>query len=261
MNDIIDFHTHHNSASAALIAVDPRQFYPQQGLCYSVGFHPWNEVDSLNAEDFGRLAECALHPQVLAVGETAAFPRLPVRLTLFACVTKGSRWDWTIEKAVELGATQIIPVLSARCIVRLTTAERAAKAERWRRIAADAARQSDAVWLPEVREAVEFAEAVELAKGHGRVFAGALTDPPPPPIWREVAAALQENCRALGVFVGPEGDFTPEELHALLEVAKPVSFGPTILRDETAAIFGLSVLAAAIQSCPTVATESSLTGL
>ena len=70
MNDIIDFHTHHNSASAALIAVDPRQFYPQQGLCYSVGFHPWNEVDSLNAEDFGRLAECALHPQVLAVGET-----------------------------------------------------------------------------------------------------------------------------------------------------------------------------------------------
>ena len=199
--------------------------------------------------------------ELLAVGETAAFPRLPVRLTLFACVTKGSRWDWTIEKAVELGATQIIPVLSARCIVRLTTAERAAKAERWRRIAADAARQSDAVWLPEVREAVEFAEAVELAKGHGRVFAGALTDPPPPPIWREVAAALQENCRALGVFVGPEGDFTPEELHALLEVAKPVSFGPTILRDETAAIFGLSVLAAAIQSCPTVATESSLTGL
>lgn len=70
MNDIIDFHTHHTTASAALIAVDPRQFYPQQGLCYSVGFHPWNEVDSLNAEDFGRLAECALHPQVLAVGET-----------------------------------------------------------------------------------------------------------------------------------------------------------------------------------------------
>ena len=70
MNDIIDFHTHHSSASAALIAVDPRQFYPQQGLCYSVGFHPWNEVDTLTAEDFGRLAECALHPQVLAVGET-----------------------------------------------------------------------------------------------------------------------------------------------------------------------------------------------
>ena len=51
--------------------------------------------------------------------------------------------------------------------------------------------------------------------------------------------------RGLGVFVGPEGDFTPEELKSLLEVATPVSFGPTILRAETAAIFGLSVLAAA----------------
>ena len=69
-------------------------------------------------------------------------------------------------------------------------------------------------------------------------------------MWREVAASMAERgCpNGLGVFVGPEGDFTPDELRALLEVATPVSFGPTILRAETAAIFGLSVLAAAIQS-------------
>ncbi len=66
-------------------------------------------------------------------------------LTLFACVTKGSRWDWTIEKAVELGVSRIVPVISDRCIVRLAADEREAKAERWRRIAEDAARQSDAV--------------------------------------------------------------------------------------------------------------------
>lgn len=70
MNDIIDFHTHHSSASSALIVVDPRQFNPQQGLWYSVGFHPWDGVDRITSEDFDRLAECALHPQVLAVGET-----------------------------------------------------------------------------------------------------------------------------------------------------------------------------------------------
>ena len=69
-------------------------------------------------------------------------------------------------------------------------------------------------------------------------------------MWSEVAAATcgSECPSGLGVFVGPEGDFTPDELRALLEVATPVSFGPTILRAETAAIFGLSVLAAAIQS-------------
>ena len=183
-----------------------------------------------------------------AAGERTTFPPLPVRLTLFACVTKGSRWDWTIEKAVELGVARIVPVISERCIVRLAADERAAKADRWRRIAADAARQSDAVWLPEVLEAVDFAEAVGLVQACGRVFVGALTSPPPPPMWSAVADALAGGAPSdMGVFVGPEGDFTPAELGALLEVATPVSFGPTILRAETAAIFGVSVLAAACQ--------------
>ena len=185
--------------------------------------------------------------RLLADGPAAAFPPPPTELVLFACVTKGSRWDWTIEKAVELGTTRIVPVISDRCIVRLPPAERPAKADRWRRIAADAARQSDAVWLPEVLEAVNFPDALNLVKTCGRVFAGALCNPPPPPIWNEVASVASGNARvpSLGIFVGPEGDFTPEELRALLELATPVSFGPTILRAETAAIFGLSVLAAA----------------
>ena len=186
-----------------------------------------------------------------AAGGLATFQPPPIRLTLFACVTKGSRWDWTIEKTVELGVARIVPVISERCIVRLAAGERAAKAERWRRVAADAARQSDAVWLPEVLEAVDFPEAVRLAKECGRVFVGALTDPPPPPMWSAVAQEMAVAGGApsdMGVFVGPEGDFTPTELGALLEVATPVSFGPTILRAETAAIFGLSVLAAASHS-------------
>ena len=183
-----------------------------------------------------------------AAGGISALPPRRLSLTLFACVTKGSRWDWTIEKAVELGAARIVPVISDRCIVRLAPGERKAKAERWRRIAADAARQSDAAWLPEVCEAVDFPAAVGLVKECGRVFVGALTDPPPPPIWTELARALDGQAATssgLGVFVGPEGDFTPDELNALLKVAVPVSLGPTILRAETAAIFALSVLAAA----------------
>ncbi len=181
-----------------------------------------------------------------AVGATRTFPPPAVRLTLFACVTKGSRWDWTIEKAVELGVARIVPVLSARGIVRLSAAERPAKAERWRRIAEEAARQSDAVWLPEVREAVDFPAALELVKNCRRVFVGALAEPPPSPLWTAVAALGDDFAHGdFGLFVGPEGDFTPEELSALTALATPVSFGPTVLRAETAAIFGLSVLAAA----------------
>lgn len=67
---IIDCHTHHAGATAALIAVDPRQFDPQPGLWYSVGYHPWHDVDCLTDADFDLLEQCARHPQVLAIGET-----------------------------------------------------------------------------------------------------------------------------------------------------------------------------------------------
>ena len=178
-----------------------------------------------------------------ATGERKSLTPPSRKLTLFACVTKGSRWDWTIEKAVELGVARIVPVISDRCIVRLSSAERPAKAERWMRIAEDAARQSDAVWLPEVLPAVDFSEALALVRTCDHVFVGALTNPPPPPLLTAISS--DSPGANLGFFVGPEGDFTPEELSALLEIATPVSLGPTILRAETAAIYGVAVLAAA----------------
>lgn len=178
--------------------------------------------------------------------EAMAHPAPAEPLTLFACVTKGSRWDWTIEKAVELGISRIVPVMSARCIVRLAPGEREAKAGRWRRVAEDAARQSDAVWLPEILAPVDFHAALALVKTCRRVFVGALVRPEPPPLLEAIRSApgAAGASGGFGLFVGPEGDFTPEELSALLEVAAPTSFGPTILRAETAAIFGLSVMAA-----------------
>lgn len=195
----------------------------------------------------GRSRVYAWRPEgIFAAGTVREFAPPRTKLTLFACVTKGSRWDWTIEKAVELGVGRIVPVLSDRSIVRIPAAERPSKAERWRRIAEDAARQSHAVWLPEVLPGVDFPQALELVKECAGVFTGALTDPPPPPM----AAAVTQRLAAdraeseWGVFTGPEGDFTPEELSALLAVSTPVSLGPTVLRAETAAIFGLSVLSA-----------------
>ena len=183
-------------------------------------------------------------------------------LTLFACVTKGSRWDWTIEKATELGVTRIVPVISERTIVRIPKGERAAKRERWMRIAEDAARQSDAKWLPEICEAVDFRDALPLVK-ETQCFIGALVTPPARPLAEAVASQVKvigegEQRRGkiplftsdlhlhLSVFIGPEGDFTPEELKALMEIATPTSFGPTILRAETAAIFAVSVLVSSI---------------
>ena len=170
-------------------------------------------------------------------------------LTLFACVTKGSRWDWTVEKATELGVTRIVPVISERTIVRIPKAERAAKRARWQRIAEDAARQSDAKWLPEILEAVDFGDALPLVK-ETACFIGALTDPPSPPLLRALEHSDVATAGHLAVFVGPEGDFTAAELASLMAIATPTSFGPTVLRAETAAIYAVSVLAAVRTTSP-----------
>lgn len=168
---------------------------------------------------------------------TCARPR--GSLTLFACVTKGSRWDWTIEKATELGVTRLVPVISDRTIVRLAPGDGAAKRARWQRIAEEAARQSDAKWLPEILAPVSFADSLPLVRAT-TCFVGALADPPPEPVG--VALARLADAADVAVYVGPEGDFTPQELSALREVATPVSFGSTVLRAETAAIYGISAL-------------------
>lgn len=70
MIDIIDFHTHRLDATRALISVDPRQFNPQPGKWYSVGYHPWQDLAALTEDDFALLDSCARHDQVLAIGET-----------------------------------------------------------------------------------------------------------------------------------------------------------------------------------------------
>ena len=185
---------------------------------------------------------------LVPVSQTCNMKPATCNLTLFACVTKGSRWDWTIEKATELGVTRIVPVISDRTIVRIPKEERAAKRARWQRIAEDAARQSDAKWLPEICEPVDFRDALALVK-ETTCFIGALMDLPPRPLMAAVAEGVRDQGSGirLGVFVGPEGDFTPEELKALLEIAIPTSFGPTVLRAETAAIYAVSVVQAALQ--------------
>ncbi len=211
---------------------------------------PDEPVELFDGAGKSRIYRCGASPSapLSAAGLPSEVPPPPVELTLFACVTKGSRWDWTIEKATELGVTRIVPVISDRSIVRIARDERGAKCDRWRRIAEDAARQSDAKWLPEILPAVDFRESLALVK-NCVCFVGALVDPPPEPL----LDAIRRRCAGeahgpFGLYVGPEGDFTPEELSSLLEIATPASFGPTVLRAETAAIFGLSVLAAACRS-------------
>ena len=175
-----------------------------------------------------------------AAAPVVEHPSAVCRLTLFACVSKGKRMDWTIEKAVELGVSEIVPVISGRTIVRIDADDADAKSGRWVRVAEEAARQCGTAWLPRVCPPMAFGESLARVREVSPVFVAALS-PDARPL-RDAVTAYPAPKQA-GWFVGPEGDFTPDELDALLRAgAVPVSLGRNVLRAETASLYGLCVL-------------------
>jgi 16S rRNA (uracil1498-N3)-methyltransferase len=166
----------------------------------------------------------------------------PRPVTLVQAVPKGGRMDWIVEKAAELGVSAIWPVLTERTVTRLDARKAAERRERWRRIARGAARQCGSAWIPDVRTPRPFDEAVSEWQGAGLALIASLAPGARP--FREVAAECAASPpRAAALLIGPEGDFTAEETaRARAAGAIPVSFGERVLRVETAALFGLSLL-------------------
>lgn len=180
-------------------------------------------------------------------GDLIVHPRPSCKLILGACISKGKRMEWTVEKAVELGATEIIPIASDYSVVRLEKDDHENKRERWLRIAIDAARQCSAVYLPEITEPMPLKDTLHRIAVSGSIaFAGALQPDSIP--FRDSIEALrseQKQISSVTWLVGPEGDFSPDEYNAMRSAGvRFVSLGDLILRTETAAIYGLCVLGA-----------------
>lgn len=174
-----------------------------------------------------------------------------VRTVLFACIPKGERMDWMLEKATELGVSEIYPVVSARTVVRLDARQAEAKRARWQRIVEAAARQCGAVLTPEIHAPLPFSETVAPMCACTTLIVAALMTGAKP--LKPVLDALDPVRRGQrwGWWCGPEGDFTPGELKTILDCgAIPVTLGPLILRVETAAIYGLANLGAARNNLP-----------
>ncbi|OVE75161.1 hypothetical protein BVX97_05600 [bacterium E08(2017)] len=156
-------------------------------------------------------------------------------ITLIQALPKGSRMDLIVEKATELGAAQIIPVITDRVISR----PKQEKVERWRRIAVAAAKQCGSLTVPKIEDIVSYDDALEVCGDQDILLIGSL---------EEGAKAMRDVIRGSGaskvaVIIGPEGDLTPEEHAAAVEKgAIPVSFGKLVLRVETAALYVLSAL-------------------
>lgn len=177
--------------------------------------------------------------------ELEADAALPVHLLL--AVIKFDHYEWGLEKATELGAARITPVIARRTEKHL--AQSAAKrVERWRRITLEAAKQSRRSDVPEVDEPVSLKEALKLVDASHKLLLAETEQE------NLLAAALRhgvsdgpdaEHNRALAFAVGPEGGWTADEMQVFSENGwKHVTLGPRILRAETAAIAALSVYGA-----------------
>ncbi len=187
----------------------------------------------------------------LAVVEKTSVPPLPCGITLLQAIPKGKIIEDIIEKATELGAHRIVPILSERVTTRLDDTSAAEKAEKWRLVAIEAIKQSGSAWLPQVDTPMT-PEQFLARKEHFELplIACLQGDRQPAREYFHTFSTKHGRLPAtVCVWVGPEGDFAPAEVDAIRAAgAQPITLGRLVLRCETAAVYCLSVLNCELQS-------------
>jgi 16S rRNA (uracil1498-N3)-methyltransferase len=172
-------------------------------------------------------------------------PQLRCRITLAQAIPKGKNMELIVQKAVELGAAGIAPLISERTIVHLGPADALDKQRKWQQIAVEAAKQSGQNWLPTFAPPQTVKDFFRSKAESDLQLIGSLQPDARhlKTIFAEYAREHSERPSSVLVCIGPEGDFTPAELNlARAHNCQPITLGPIILRVETAAIYCLSVL-------------------
>lgn len=187
----------------------------------------------------------------LLVRQRQQSPSRRCRVTLLQSVPKGKIMESIIQKATELGVARIVPVLSERVVAHLDGESAAHKTEKWRLVAVEAIKQCGSPWLPQIeppatpgdflarKEDFELPLIASLQPGshHLREY------------FDRFRTRQSRSPRSTGVWIGPEGDFTPAEVATIESAgALPITLGPLVLRTETASLYCLSILNHELQS-------------
>lgn len=183
--------------------------------------------------DFG---EGSVKLRLLKVEKCDSEPDVEVRL--FQALPKGDKMDFIVQKAVEVGVSAIVPVLTSRCVSRPDAKSLQKKVQRWQKIAQEAAKQSGRGKIPRVLEVVSFENAVETAKRSEKTLL----------FYENGGVQLRETInsdkpQSIAVFIGPEGGFEPAEVDLVSAAGGATcTLGKRILRTETAAIVATALV-------------------
>ena len=202
-------------------------------------------LDGAGAEFLCAVENAAKDSLTLAVQEKKSTPAPPCPITLLVAVPKGKIIEGIIQKAVELGAQRIVPLLTERVVTQLDDDGAGSKREKWQNVAIEAIKQCGAAWLPTVAAPQTISDFLGRGEKIELALVGSLqTQRRHPREW--IQEFEQQHGRlphSAGVWIGPEGDFTLAELQAIEAAgAKPITLGALTLRVETAAIYCLAFL-------------------
>lgn len=161
------------------------------------------------------------------------------KTTLMQAIPKKEKMDYIVEKATELGVASIIPVITARTIIKWDNDKKDASVERWRKIVLEASKQCGRTNIPEVSRVRSFGDLMNTKSDYGLSLIAALSDDAVP--IKEVLAGSGGG--AIAVLIGPEGDFTPGEVEKARACGfKAVNLGMRVLKSDTAGLAVLSIL-------------------
>lgn len=195
-------------------------------------------------QDYYCIIDNVAKEQVIAVIEDKqkANTELRTKIYLFQGLPKKDKMEFIVQKAVELGVYEIVPVKMKRTIVKIDNEKKErAKLNRWQTIANEASKQSRRGILPNVHEIISYKEAIDMAKELEYVI-----------LPYELAENMEytrksieeaSKCSSIGIFIGPEGGFDEEEVSFAKEIGiKTITLGNRILRTETAGLTALAML-------------------
>ena len=202
-------------------------------------------LDGVGNEFLCTVDHCSRDAVTLSVSLKNFTPPPPCPVTLLVAVPKGKIIEDIIQKSVELGARRVVPLLTERVATRLGESDREHKRAQWQAVAVEAIKQCGAAWLPKVEIPLTIGEFLTRPARFEMSLVGSLQTERrhPREVFREFEKANGRLPKSAAVWIGPEGDFTLEELKEIQDSgAQPISLGSLTLRVETAAIYCLSIL-------------------